>query len=286
MAPTQCLPPRVALDFLQFLAKAEGVAKGKGSFWDVEDEEGGELDEDIFRAKVHAYDAALRSQLSCWKDLPEAASERYRSRIEDLTPALEQTLERRRQAAAAPARTEAAAQEVSAEDAAQVTAVAAVVAASVEDVAPLAGGGASGLAQLEALSTEVEAQASADHRRQDPRGSSGSKPGESPWQRRRPKAGPDAAISGQLGKLEEEMANMSEDMKGAVQGYLVNLKKDGERLTAISDSQDKSIDAVRAQTEIGKKLLWSSQLSFFCTMIMVIISIAVFCMMIPFIIFT
>ncbi|CAJ1375151.1 unnamed protein product, partial [Effrenium voratum] len=54
----------------------------------------------------------------------------------------------------------------------------------------------------------------------------------------------------------------------------------------MQSAQDRSLDNVMAHTASGKKLLRSGQMSFFCTMILLAISVVIFCMMIPFIIFT
>merc|ERR1719422_229758 len=92
--PSQPQIPPVAMQFLLFLGKAESAVAGNGSFWESEESEECREDE-IFRSKLHAYEAVLRTQLANWKGLSDPAKERYRSRIEDLLPTLERTLERR-----------------------------------------------------------------------------------------------------------------------------------------------------------------------------------------------
>merc|ERR1712129_74080 len=96
--------------------------------------------------------------------------------------------------------------------------------------------------------------------------------------------GPD--LSKAIGQITDDLSSMSEDMKGAANSCLLNLKSDQEKLENIAEKQERSLDDVRAQTEKGKKLLWSSSLGFLCTMVLLLISIVIFFMMIPFIIFT
>eukprot|EP00441_Pelagodinium_beii_P019915 CAMPEP_0197659474 /NCGR_PEP_ID=MMETSP1338-20131121/47827_1 /TAXON_ID=43686 ORGANISM="Pelagodinium beii, Strain RCC1491" /NCGR_SAMPLE_ID=MMETSP1338 /ASSEMBLY_ACC=CAM_ASM_000754 /LENGTH=101 /DNA_ID=CAMNT_0043236413 /DNA_START=22 /DNA_END=323 /DNA_ORIENTATION=+ len=95
MAPSQpaesVLPP-AAREFFLLLGRAETVVCQNCP----EDEE----EIEIFRAKVSAYEAALRTRLRQWDDLPESTAERHRSRIENLGQSLEQILSERRRAPA------------------------------------------------------------------------------------------------------------------------------------------------------------------------------------------
>ncbi|CAK9118212.1 unnamed protein product [Durusdinium trenchii] len=86
--------------------------------------------------------------------------------------------------------------------------------------------------------------------------------------------------------LETEMVDLAENMKGAANAFLQTLKKDNDRLEDMQSAQQRSLDNVSAHTESGKRLLRSGQMSFLCTMILVAISVVLFVMMIPFIIFT
>mmetsp|Transcript_1677 Transcript_1677/g.2031 ORF Transcript_1677/g.2031 Transcript_1677/m.2031 type:complete len:98 (-) Transcript_1677:31-324(-) len=86
--------------------------------------------------------------------------------------------------------------------------------------------------------------------------------------------------------LESEMVDLAENMKGAAHAFLQTLKKDNDRLEDMQSTQQRSLDNVTAHSESGKKLLRSGQMSFLCTMILLAVSVVVFCMMIPFIIFT
>mmetsp|Transcript_50186 Transcript_50186/g.99170 ORF Transcript_50186/g.99170 Transcript_50186/m.99170 type:complete len:284 (+) Transcript_50186:88-939(+) len=275
-------PPPVALDFLLFLARVEKVV----SAFDAEGLAESHDDAEIWRAKVKAYEAALRNQLDRWQDLTDAVAERYRSRIEEIAPSLERKLsDRRRQqeVAAAPAH-QPAVQGIGAFD------------------DPLDGSGAADLPDggLQApVSVGGDLISGSGSARDETDAISDSGPGRlgsfgaeaTLWRRRG--VGP-AALRRQAGvadramlvQLEEEMASMSENMKGAASAFLVNLKRDDERLKSISSMQDKHLDDVKSETAKGKKLLWSSQLGFFCTMIMLATSVVMFCMMIPFIIFT
>ncbi|CAE7946675.1 unnamed protein product [Symbiodinium sp. KB8] len=86
--------------------------------------------------------------------------------------------------------------------------------------------------------------------------------------------------------LESEMSDLAEGMKGAANTFLKTLQKDNKRLEDMKSAQQRSLDSVSSHAEKGKKMLRSGQLSFLCTMLLVGISVAIFCAMIPFIIFT
>lgn len=285
-------PPLVAMQFLLFLGRAEAAAGGRGSFWEVDDGEDATADDtEIWRAKLHSYEATLRSQLTHWKGLPDVAKERYRSRIEDILPALERTLEQRRKAAevdlSPPEELESPSEAAGNADQAVVAAAAAAAGAAVAAAAaaaeapPLAGG----LTVLEADSAMIGAPGLRG------RGAAAGQT-EPPWRRKRgpggaaSRGGDGADVTKELGRLEDEMVDMSHGMKEASNSILHNLKQDHAVLESIADKQDKGITDVQKQTEKGKKLLWSSSLGFICTMVMLIISIVIFFMMIPFIFFT
>merc|ERR1712176_116418 len=86
--------------------------------------------------------------------------------------------------------------------------------------------------------------------------------------------------------IEEEMVDLAAGMKGCANSWLMTLKRDNQVLSEISKTQDKNLDAVNAEVLKGKKMMKSGNLSFFCTIVMLVVSIVVFFMMIPFIIIT
>lgn len=285
---SQTALPTAALDFLLFLGRAEGVAAGNGAFWEAldEEEQDDDMDAEICRAKVQAFEANLRAHLDRWKGLPNDSVEMYRARIEDLLPALEETLERRRrskEAALHPELQEAASSLALSEDSFAATAPAAAGAAVPEVLADAAVRSTCGLA----VGTTVKGTAGANDGPTS-LAAGGSSKADTPWFRKKGAAASrgGADLKGTLGKLEEEMANMSEDMKGVVSSFRVTLKKDDEKLQSIAQTQDRNHANLQAETAKGKKLLWSSSMGFLCTMILLVINLVIFFMMIPFIIFT
>eukprot|EP00933_Yihiella_yeosuensis_P061791 TRINITY_DN64643_c0_g1_i1.p1 TRINITY_DN64643_c0_g1~~TRINITY_DN64643_c0_g1_i1.p1 ORF type:complete len:275 (+),score=81.40 TRINITY_DN64643_c0_g1_i1:77-901(+) len=274
MAPTapssaeRLMPSPAALEFLMLLGRVESAVRQE-----CPEGSGEESEEDIkvWKAKVRCYEESLRERLKLWEDLPESTAERLRSRIEDITPALEKALDEKRKALAAP--------KVEATEAAAATSGAALD----------PGGVSSGLGTASSLEVPQPALiASAAAANVTPPVVEVS---DLPWRKRggaKPQSRklPSASAAGLRSGIEDEMVDIAEGMKGAANIFLKTLKADNSKLDDMSDSQQKSLDKVTAETEKGKKLLRSSQLGFFCTMIMVAVSVVIFCMMIPFIIFT
>jgi len=114
---------------------------------------------------------------------------------------------------------------------------------------------------------------------------------ELPWRRSSARSAPRrssgfAACSALRNELENDMLQDIEGMKGAANSFLLTLRKDNENLKKLQDTQDSSLQKVTQETQKGRKMMKSGQLSFLCTMVMLIVSVVIFFMMIPFIIFT
>jgi len=84
-------------------------------------------------------------------------------------------------------------------------------------------------------------------------------------------------------QLETEMLDITQAMKGAANRMGVTIQKNIAVIDRIGDSVDGSVDTIgRANTD-ASGLLRSNSLGFIQTMIMLAVSIALFCFMIPFI---
>jgi len=84
-------------------------------------------------------------------------------------------------------------------------------------------------------------------------------------------------------QLEAEMLDITQAMKGAANRMGVTIQKNIAVIDRIGDSVDGSVDTIgRANTD-ASGLLRSNSLGFIQTMIMLAVSIALFCFMIPFI---
>ncbi|CAL1131248.1 unnamed protein product [Cladocopium goreaui] len=205
----------------------------------------------IRKAKVASYELALRDRLKHWEALPINVAEQYRSRVEQLSCMLKKE-------------TPAAAE----------------------------------LPRLENEQEECTSHVQKDPHRQAALSANVQEqntpcfPRDVPWRRSQGHQGtrletrPIATNGEARNNLESEMVDLAENMKGAANVFLQTLKKDNERLEDMHSSQQRSLDNVTAHSESGKKLLRSGQMSFFCTMILLAVSVVVFCMMIPFIVFT
>eukprot|EP00930_Biecheleria_cincta_P061904 TRINITY_DN47443_c0_g1_i1.p1 TRINITY_DN47443_c0_g1~~TRINITY_DN47443_c0_g1_i1.p1 ORF type:complete len:276 (-),score=54.74 TRINITY_DN47443_c0_g1_i1:62-889(-) len=275
------MSPDPTREFLVLLGRIEtavrrGCPQEEGNFDCAEDIE-------VWRAKVRSFEATLRGRLA-GLDVSESNAERYRSRIEELCPALEIALAEQRQAAAT---TEAEGETANAAipepllkqqqelQHPQVAAAPAEVFASAERPAIAR-------ARLEG-SAPIPVSVS---------GCKGSEQANLPWRKhaegqrastRDRSAGGHAASRH---SIENEMDDIVMQMKNAANSFNRTLKEDISHLEDIDKSQTKGLDKVKAQTDKGKKFMRSNQLSFFCTMIMVAVSVIIFFMMIPFIIFT
>ncbi|CAJ1375152.1 unnamed protein product, partial [Effrenium voratum] len=206
-------------------------------------------DLDIQKAKVASYEAALTSRLECWQNLSEHQMEQYRAKIEQLGSAIVVAAVQPKTMLPPPEKPDDTITET----------------VTVKDAS------SAQLPKIQELLVEKKTP-------------------QMPWRRT---SGPyvkprsSAAVSNEArGSLESEMVDLAENMKGAANAFLQTLKKDNERLEDMQSAQDRSLDNVMAHTASGKKLLRSGQMSFFCTMILLAISVVIFCMMIPFIIFT
>jgi len=209
-----------------------------------------ESDWRIQKAKVASYELALRDRLKHWEALPISVAEHYRSRIEQLSCML---------------KNEPAA---NAEFPQMENAHTKVLSSQVRE-------DCQEKQQPSVLPSAIQEESTLPIARN------------LPWRRTgaRLETRPIAAHEAR-NNLESEMVDLAENMKGAAHVFLQTLRKDNERLEDMQSSQQKSLDSVTAHSESGKKLLRSGQMSFLCTMILLAVSVTVFCMMIPFIIFT
>lgn len=293
-SPPASLPPGLA-EFLLLLSRIEtlvGTVSGlDGLGGGVEHGDDDEKEECIWRAKVVAYERALNARLAaCERSLGRPALiERYRSRIEELGPAFELALERRRAAtvaAAAPPPPPA----VEVED--KIGSDGPVLA---EDVVPDMPSMAEsdkylvrGSATSVAAPTPTESVPRERPALQEPAWRTGQDVAEIPWRRKAGASSTQRATDTQAlkGDLEKEMVDLTDGMKGAANSFLKTLKRDNDRLDDMSAFTEKQLDNVTSQAKKGKKMLWSGQLGFVCVMIMLAVSVVIFFMMIPFIIFT
>jgi len=292
--------PKAACEFLLFLNRAEAAARNDTSnpFLDSED------DDEILRAKVRAYVAALSKKLSCWAEHGCSAEEHYRSRIEELLPTLECSLERRQSVpqTSLPATPVVASPESvlqqqggSAELARDSTQGSSICAAmeSLETSSAILGGGGDA-PPLATESTAVDVASSQNTASAHAGSHSPVNAAELPWRRSSaraagafPRRSSGLAVGSALrNELESDMLQDIEGMKGAANSFLMTLRKDNENLKKLQDTQDSSLQKVTQETQKGRKMMKSGQLSFLCTMVMLIVSVVIFFMMIPFIIFT
>lgn len=266
-------------EFLVLLGRIEtavrrGCPQEEGNFDCGEDLE-------VWRAKVRSFEAALRERLS-GLGVSESSAERYRSRIEELTPALEIALAEQRQAAATTEPEGEAADSTTPEPLLKQQQVnypqVAVATAQVS------------AAELPATSTGQVA--SVAHSLASPSERKDSQQTNLPWrrhaegQRSSTRERPAGGHAASRGNVESEMDDIVMQMKNAANSFNRTIKEDIAHLDDIDKSQTEGLDKVKGQTEKGKKFMRSNQLSFFCTMIMVAVSVIIVFMMIPFIIFT
>jgi len=293
-SPPASLPPGVA-EFLLLLSRVEtlvGTVTGLDSLGGgVEHGDDDEKEECIWRAKVVAYERTLNARLAaCERNLGRPALiERYRSRIEELGPALELALERRRAAtvaAAAPPPPPA----VEVED--KIGSDGPILAEDVVHDLPSMAESDKSLVRVSATSVAAPAPTVSVPRErpalQEPAWRTGQDVTEIPWRRKAGASSTQRVTDTQAlkGDLEKEMVDLTDGMKGAANSFLKTLKRDNDRLDDMSAFTEKQLDNVTSQAKKGKQMLWSGQLGFVCVMIMLAVSVVIFFMMIPFIIFT
>jgi len=263
-----------------------------------------DVDEDLWRAKVSAYVAWLQKQLDSCDELgPEAASS-WRSRVEALSPALEHAFERRRVALEPPVEVpvdlnEAHGTGTSLADPEEMSTVEGRIGQH-----DAAGGYEARDAALQNVIAAIDAgveppvvvsplPADAAIHREEPtvtaavRVNTPAVPA-NPFSRPAGRKPRDEGIDYQdaRAQMEEEMVELVQTMKIHSTNMLGILKKDNKELSEMEDLQQRGLDKVQTQNAKGKKMMRSGQLGFLCTMIMVVISVVIFFMMIPFIIFT
>lgn len=246
------------------------------------DLENGLREDEVSRAKLKAYEAALRERLAGWNGLKEATVECYRSRIEELGPKLENAIEQR--CTAADPIPEASMKPGQVDPEPKVT----------EELWSIATTQEHTLQSVDIESVDVSVSGTRNSNAAEV-GSSGKvldrglqQPSMKavPWRtntssRRR------APLSGDMkDKLEEEMTQLTMGLKGAAGSVLTSLKEQNQRLEQISDTTQRNYDKITAETQKGKQMMRSGQLGFLCTMIMLATSVIIFFMMIPFIIIT
>jgi len=272
------MSPDPTREFLVLLGRIEtavrrGCPHEEGNF-DCEE------DIEVWRAKVRSFEAVLRGRLA-GLGVSESNAERYRSRIEELCPALELALSEQRQATAT---TELEVEVVNSptpehllkqqqdQDSQVASAPTEVFARAERPAAPTAQ--LAGAAHSPASGRKDSEQANLPWRKhaESQRAST-----------RNRSAGGHAASRG---NLESEMDDIVTQMKNAANSFNRTIKEDISHLEDIDKSQTDGLDKVKAQTDKGKKFMRSNQLSFLCTMVMVVVSVIIFFMMIPFIIFT
>lgn len=283
-------PPAAAFEFLLFLARAEetvrSVSLACGEDIGVEEK----AEEEIWRGKIQAYELELSRHLERWDGLSTQTMERYRSRIEELRPALDLAFEERRRAIMASAKASAtqALPDASSSPANVPTVEGAAAIADPGDRELFAGDAASSSNVYEEASSvtahtsntnDVQDQPQAEPAKTEPVAAL-------PWRKSTAKRSVDLGAGALKSQIEDEMVDLAEGMKGAANSFLQTLQKDNSRLEEISSAQQTNLDNVTAQTQKGKDMMKADQLGFFCTMIMVMISVMIFFLMIPFIIIT
>lgn len=236
--------------------------------------------EDSWRKNLSTYEELLEKRLARWETLEPGAVEFYRTKIENLRPMLESAIEDRMMAIAAargvppptanldpalaserPGPSGAPASSMPASGAAAARGLRAL------DPEPL-GAGPSGVGSKNEPSQATRSAAS------------DSKSG-NPWRR----TGSSVSTASRQA-LESEMLGIGQGMLGTVTTIRSTVRKDNEVLGKMSDDMLGRLDKVTATTATGKNMMRSGQLGFMCTMAMLITSVIIFFMMIPFIIFT
>lgn len=288
MAPGQAgggsPPPEGSLEFLLLLSRVEAWVRSAT----LADQEGGAVGEDcasIWRAKVTAYEKSLLDRLGNWTGLEQVAAERYRSRIEELGPTLEARVQAERRAAQKASPDAAATSSVVASAEGPASAVTRAIeareaSARAEKAKAEAAAAEKAREEGSAVADPVSMEAAADLRSVTP--------AEAPWRQKGKMPGKqNAGSSGsQRSQYEKEMLEITDNMKGLAQSWSQSLARDSKVLEEIHASQDDSQAKVDAANRKGKAMLKMGSLSFLKTMIMLAVSIVIFFMMIPFIIFT
>eukprot|EP00401_Gymnodinium_catenatum_P017310 CAMPEP_0117559068 /NCGR_PEP_ID=MMETSP0784-20121206/53168_1 /TAXON_ID=39447 /ORGANISM="" /LENGTH=281 /DNA_ID=CAMNT_0005356431 /DNA_START=47 /DNA_END=889 /DNA_ORIENTATION=- len=267
--------PLQSLEFVLFLERVEAtvIAASTSGRLGIAVSESGDLDEDIWRAKVAAYEQALRTRLGSWAGLGEASAERFRSRIENLSPTLERSLAARRvpcpkpdaAGAAEPCKVPSPAAALESGGAVPSRSSSTGVAAPLVRAKPDAG----------SVDTGAFGRASAVG-------------GGPPCSREQLLGGVrrgtsrNAGAGNIRGQVEKELLGYTDGMKEVANTMLSTLKHDNKCLDQLSADMGDSVDKVSQETTKAKKMLRSGQLSFFCTMIMVVVTVFIFFMMIPF----
>lgn len=253
MAQPQSAPPAEALQFLFFLSSVEKfIRSGLGNSQEDDDEV-------VLRTKVAAYEQELSERLERWPNLCETAKCHYKVRIEDLKFELNAALERRRAVAVAAEISLTQADEKTIHTSGE----------EVDESSELINGGETDV--IEATKADV---ASFDAR------------DELLGVHHVSKAKDTGLTRKSRAQVEDDILKLSGGMKDLATGFHANLRLDNERLGSVSSLVQKNLDGVTEQNKIGRNVLWSGQIGFLQTVVMLIISILIFCAMVPFILFS
>jgi len=291
MQETTTAPPEGSLEFLLLLSRIEAwVLKAPAerpaeSTSDLEEADCAA----ISRAKVAAYEQSLLERLARWTELDKVAAERYRIRIEELGPTLQSTFD------ASAALAKKAALPTTTEAAMPTTTGVVDAPADPEAEAEIRQEARSAVARPQDATGGLES--STDRRASDELSPSGlldvrtsaqqnaerRAAADPPWRQKGRQVAP---ITNMRGVYEKEMLDITDNMKGLAQSWTHSLQKDQKALEEIAKSQDRSQDRTADANKTGKAMIWTGQLSFIKTMIMLAVSIGIFFTLIPFIIIT
>eukprot|EP00397_Hematodinium_sp_SG-2012_P040679 GEMP01044618.1.p1 GENE.GEMP01044618.1~~GEMP01044618.1.p1 ORF type:complete len:330 (+),score=45.04 GEMP01044618.1:123-992(+) len=83
--------------------------------------------------------------------------------------------------------------------------------------------------------------------------------------------------------LETDLLDLAQEMKGVAGKFGVTIGKSKKVLDDMGNLVDSNADRIKRENTTARKLLKSNTLSFFKTMIMLIVSVIIFCFMVPFI---
>lgn len=275
-------PPAIALEFVLSLEATQRTVDG------LKDLPHSSIELEIWYHKVKSYAEALQTQLDAWSKtntLEVAELEHYKSRIEYMVGTMEQMLAKAQEPIVTPVSEPALSpninletknarsasrdenQVISSTDPERRAAERSELATAVEQGTGL-------LAVAENQATVARAKAVT--------GASWRPSGKAKVKGRVPTKPTHAARDG----IQNDMLDLAEGMKGAANKFQKTIQKDNARLNEISDMQQTNLDSVTAANTQGKQMLRSGNMSFFCTMILVAISVVIFFSMIPFIIIT
>jgi len=268
--PQRTVLPPVAVEFLLLLNRTEDRVRS-GAGWvdaDVLAE-----DHDLWFTKLRAFEIALSDRLSLWSGLDEASVESYKSRIEDLRPRLQQSLEQQRVAAQKAIEEEEEVFEDNPAPSAQ---------NDLTDSPP----SVSTDRKVDILDVVAPFSPTVDVRNLPSRPEVSDVPSARARLLHENRSQPKPMSSEERDIIESDMLGITQSMIGAAQSFKNIVKADNDVLDQVSSEQTKGMDRVTKEQNKANQMLRSGNLSFCFTMVILAVSVVIWFMMIPFIIIT